>query len=252
VFGLCSLPTWLCLSLLFCSAAADERPDVAAVEKRMKDRPGEAFLLARRAADALTDQPEVRKQLFRTAAAVMDEHLAVLTEGQVSELADYHAKQAGNPAAANRARKEWLRLREAGLGPADGVGRVRLGRLHWQWHRDRDAAARLGVDALKVSPGLADARRLLQDDLKYRQSGGRWLPSEAAPPPRGRAVQRGMKPEEVVEARGQPGRIARQILYRRYLEQWFYDGPEPIIVEFDWVRGQDPHVQTVHSADPGK
>src|SRR5688500_16575315 len=84
------------------TSLADERPDLAAVETRMKERPGEAFILARRAADALADQPQLRQRLFRAAAAVMDGHLAGLTEAQVNELADYHAKQAGNPAAAAR------------------------------------------------------------------------------------------------------------------------------------------------------
>jgi hypothetical protein len=50
----------------------------------------------------------------------------------------------------------------------------------------------------------------------------------------------GMTPEQVREVLGPPRRIGRQIFYQRYLEQWVYDTPRPLRLEFDCRRGQAP------------
>jgi hypothetical protein len=55
-----------------------------------------------------------------------------------------------------------------------------------------------------------------------------------------------MTPTEMTKLLGPPKRKARQILYRRYLEQWIYDSPIPLCVTFNCPRGQDPVVLTVH------
>lgn len=75
---------------------------------------------------------------------------------------------------------------------------------------------------------------------------------EPAPDARRNAarVRRGMSPAEVRELLGPPNRIARQILYRRYLEQWTYDALPSSWIEFDCPRGQEPHVLTVHLKNP--
>jgi hypothetical protein len=44
---------------------------------------------------------------------------------------------------------------------------------------------------------------------------------------------------------GKPKHVARQILYGRYLEQWTYDDPVPVRIEFDWRKGQEKQIQTV-------
>jgi hypothetical protein len=49
---------------------------------------------------------------------------------------------------------------------------------------------------------------------------------------------------------GPPKRTARQILYRRYLEQWVYDAPNAVRIEFDCVRGQEPQILTVQPLTP--
>ena len=49
---------------------------------------------------------------------------------------------------------------------------------------------------------------------------------------------------EVHRLLGPPDRRARQVLYRRYLEQWVYDPPLSLRISFDCLAGQDPHVQT--------
>jgi hypothetical protein len=51
---------------------------------------------------------------------------------------------------------------------------------------------------------------------------------------------------EIANLLGPPKRKTRQILYRRYLEQWIYDSPVPWCVTFNCPRGQDPVVLTVH------
>jgi len=54
-----------------------------------------------------------------------------------------------------------------------------------------------------------------------------------------------MLQSEVRRLLGPPKRIGRQILYRRYLEQWVYDGPKPVRIEFQCVRGEEPKILTV-------
>jgi hypothetical protein len=56
----------------------------------------------------------------------------------------------------------------------------------------------------------------------------------------------GLSQAEVRELLGPPRHVARQILYRRYLEQWLYDAPNAVRVEFDCVRGKAPQILTVH------
>ena len=62
----------------------------------------------------------------------------------------------------------------------------------------------------------------------------------------------GMSQAEVRKRLGPPKRVARQILYRRYLEQWIYDGPKPVRIEFDCVRGKEPQILTVHPLTPAR
>jgi hypothetical protein len=57
-------------------------------------------------------------------------------------------------------------------------------------------------------------------------------------------LERGMEAEQVrAQLGGPPRRIARQILYHRYLEQWIYDTP-PLRLEFDCPRGQRPRLSS--------
>jgi hypothetical protein len=58
-------------------------------------------------------------------------------------------------------------------------------------------------------------------------------------------LRTGMPQAEVRRRLGPPKRFARQILYRRYLEQWVYEGPKPVRIEFDCVRGKEPQILTV-------
>jgi len=58
-------------------------------------------------------------------------------------------------------------------------------------------------------------------------------------------LHQGMTATEVRNLLGPPKRTARQILYGRYLEQWTYDGPTPVRIEFDWRKGQEKQILTV-------
>jgi hypothetical protein len=226
--------------------------DIRAIEKQMADRPAEAFAIARRAADALP--PERFRDLLATAARLQEERLAQLTEGQVEDLAGVHAGPLGDARAAERVRRDWLRERRQALGPADGPGRLRLARLTHRWLRDRDAAARLCLDALRVAPELDAAAQMLRDDLDYQSTETGWKPREAVEPiDRARNAARvriGMTPAEVRALLGAPDRVARQILYHRYLEQWVYNDQAPLWVEFNCLRGKEPYVLTVQAPAP--
>ncbi len=67
-------------------------------------------------------------------------------------------------------------------------------------------------------------------------------------------LERGMTPEEVRQKVGAPERVARQILYHRYLEQWIYDQPVPARIQFDCPRGQKPQLiwTRAHAANRGR
>src|SRR4051794_15825507 len=61
----------------------------------------------------------------------------------------------------------------------------------------------------------------------------------------------GMTPAEVRTLLGPPPRVARQLLYRHYLEQWSYDDPAGLWLELDCHTGREPHVVAIHrSTDP--
>src|SRR2546423_133607 len=92
-------------------------------------------------------------------------------------------------------------------------------------------------------------------------SGAPWLSGDRAPiacaadldrPEAAVDLKPGMMQAEVRRLRGEPKRVARQILYRRYLEQWVYEGPNAVRVEFDCVRGKEPQILTVHPLTPAR
>jgi hypothetical protein len=78
-----------------------------------------------------------------------------------------------------------------------------------------------------------------------------YRPGQAAapePPPRPidwNKLPPGTTQEQVRKFLGPPRKVARQILYRRYLEQWVYEGPNAARIEFDCVRGKEPQILTV-------
>jgi hypothetical protein len=55
----------------------------------------------------------------------------------------------------------------------------------------------------------------------------------------------GMTAARVLDLVGKPRSIARQILYARYVEQWTYDDPIGVRIEFDWRKGQERQILTV-------
>jgi hypothetical protein len=87
----------------------------------------------------------------------------------------------------------------------------------------------------QVKALLADRKRIASPeelDLLTRQV-ARALPGAAR------------SPAEVRELLGPPQQILRQVLYRRYVEQWHYDTPLTLCVVLHALKGQEPRVQTV-------
>lgn len=58
-------------------------------------------------------------------------------------------------------------------------------------------------------------------------------------------VQPGMTAAEVQKRLGRPTFTARQILYRRYLEQWSFEAPISLLVEIECIKGQEPRILSV-------
>jgi hypothetical protein len=65
--------------------------------------------------------------------------------------------------------------------------------------------------------------------------------------PRGLAgkIQRGTSAGEVRRLLGPPKRTARQLLYRRAIEQWRYEEPARMLIDFEHTKGQDARVLSV-------
>jgi hypothetical protein len=59
-------------------------------------------------------------------------------------------------------------------------------------------------------------------------------------------VNSGMTAVEGRKLLGPADHTSRQILYRRYVEQWNYDNPPGLWIELDCVKGQHPRVIGVH------
>jgi hypothetical protein len=138
-----------------------------------------------------------------------------------------------DPAVPPRARftPDELAAHERDLG-RDPVGLLLLSRL-----ADEPAARRLRQ---KVFAVLSEQRRTATqaelDTLAARLA--RALPRAAD------------TPFAVKELLGDPGQVARQVLYRRYLEQWSYDSPVRLCVVFDCRKGLDPSLRAVYPLLP--
>jgi hypothetical protein len=57
-----------------------------------------------------------------------------------------------------------------------------------------------------------------------------------------------MTGEQVRGLIGPPGRISRQILAHRQMEQWHYDQPHHLRLTFDSPRGQSPRLLSIRSS----
>jgi hypothetical protein len=54
----------------------------------------------------------------------------------------------------------------------------------------------------------------------------------------------GMTATEVRAALGSPDQISRQVLHRRYIEQWFFK-KKNVWINFDGSKGEEPRVRYV-------
>jgi hypothetical protein len=78
------------------------------------------------------------------------------------------------------------------------------------------------------------------------------IQADEEPQPLATEVRPGMSQEDVVKHFGRPQRVARILLYGRYVEQWVYDPPRAVRIEFDCIRGRPPQILTVHKLQVGK
>jgi hypothetical protein len=77
-------------------------------------------------------------------------------------------------------------------------------------------------------------------------------PPEPLPIEQMRPKLTGLNFKQVEQLLGAPRRSARQILYQRYFEQWVYDAPLNLCIEFECRRGQEAQVQSVRSTAAGR
>jgi hypothetical protein len=77
-------------------------------------------------------------------------------------------------------------------------------------------------------------------------------PAEGAKKPPDLNRLKGMPAAQVREILGPPRRVARQILYKRCVEQWIYEGPLFLRLEVDCVQGRQSQILTVHTITNNK
>jgi hypothetical protein len=65
-----------------------------------------------------------------------------------------------------------------------------------------------------------------------------------------RPVQMGQTAVQVRQKLGPPARMSRQILFRRHIDQWHYDAPQPLVIEFNCVYGAEPYVCSILQLSP--
>ncbi len=104
----------LCLDLNARGILAQEKKELAAFEKEMVDRPGEALSIARRAATIYVND---EKQLYALAVKHQEKHLAELSLAQAIELAETFEKKLDDPQSGRGVRISWLLSRGPGLHP---------------------------------------------------------------------------------------------------------------------------------------
>jgi hypothetical protein len=103
------------------------------------------------------------------------------------------------------------------------------------------SAARLQKSQLKnlTEVQAADLAKTFETDLSDGQAALQvrlsWL------------KQRAKTQEEVRRLLGPPGRISWQVLYRHQIEQWIYEDPAPLRINFDCAKGLEPQLVNVHS-----
>jgi hypothetical protein len=117
--------------------------------------------------------------------------------------------------------------------------------------RERD----IGKDAvgLLLLSGLADepaARRLRQQalsDMAEQRLTATQAELDMLATRLARALPKVVRSAaEVQELLGTPAQVTRQVLYRRYREQWTFDSPLGLCFVFDCFKGEELSVRTVH------
>jgi hypothetical protein len=60
-------------------------------------------------------------------------------------------------------------------------------------------------------------------------------------------VKRDLTAHQVRRLLGKSDRVSRQVLFRKHIEQWIYDRPVPVRVEFLCLPAEEARVQSVQS-----
>ena len=80
---------------------------------------------------------------------------------------------------------------------------------------------------------------------------GRPLPEEV--PLRISQIRKDTSADEVYRLLGKPDRTAKQIIFRRSVEQWIYLAPISLRIEISWIPGETGRVLTLRSlVQPGR
>jgi len=187
--------------------------------------------LIARAMREIPDRPDTVRQLRLAAVKQQATGAANLSRAELLRLRD-ELTSLDEQAMAHAVVERWLLARRSRLNAEDAEGRSLLATEYRALLADRQTAAMLLLEALKIAPELTDASEALAE-LGYTLRNGTWVPTTSVPGEPGAQGASDLEtplaagvPEATVLARlRRPDRIARVGTQNAISEQWIYEGP---------------------------
>ena len=176
---------------------------------------------------SIPDRPDIARQIEAQLWLRRTAQLERLTRWDL-ERARAAWQRLGETDRAKSLTDNWLEAQLGRLAAGDAEARLRLAQDYLELADDHEAAARLALEAVRMSPELGEAAALLQR-LGYLHVGGQWkwaneLPATTAGSGGEGLVRPGDSEALVLEKLRPPDRITR-VAGRGWIgEQWKYDG----------------------------
>jgi hypothetical protein len=210
-----------------------------AFDLRAAEAPQKALALADEAKAKLPDRPKVASRLLDKGLEANAENVGGLRKSEVLEMAKSY-EDLGRADRGRDLKRQWLdNQRNHRLPKGDAYGRLSLAREYDAMLGDKEAAAELLNEALKLDPKYKEAEDAFRR-MGYQKIGEEWVPPEVsrAPAPsvenrpstpkvaKEGSLQGATRAEVIAKMGGKPDRIVRVASQGQIVEQWIYRAPK--------------------------